>query len=160
MKRPIPFFVAILLLFAGCGIGDGPTMAPDFETQLVDGTPFKLSQLKGSYVVLDVWGSWCGPCIHEIPELVALHQKYGDRVAFVSVALEKNDRTWEKVAERFGFSWKFQIVEEAPFVLSSSIARAFGVTEIPAKFIITPEGKLISGMDYQQMDEFLGHTVL
>lgn len=146
------------MAFVGCG-GTNST-APDFETRLIDGTPFKLSELKGQYIVIDFWASWCGPCIHEMPQLIALHNKYGDKVAFVTIALEKNDRTWRKVTERFGFSWKYQVVEEVPFVLSSSIARAFGVTEIPTKFIITPEGKLISGMDYQQMDEFLGHSAL
>ena len=134
-------------------------LAPEIETQLIDGTPFKLSDLKGSYVVLDFWGSWCGPCLAEAPQLVALHEKFGDRVVFVSIAFEKNDKRWQQTAERLGFSWKHQIVEISPVLLGSGIARDYGVSDIPAKFIVTPDGKLISGMDFDQMDTYFEATL-
>lgn len=152
--------ILFIFFLIGCG---GPTAdngMPELETQLIDGSDFRLSEFKGNYVVLDFWGSWCGPCIREMPELVALHQKYGQQVVFVTIALERNDRNWKKVADRFGFSWKYQIVETAPMVVASEIARNFGVTEIPATFVITPEGKLLPKMDIRQVDEFLSSTSL
>lgn len=146
------FFGAKLLI--GCSGAENGDQAPDFETELIDGSAFKLSDLKGQYVVLDFWGSWCGPCLRDMPKLVDLHTKYGDRVTFVTVALEKDDRYWKQTADKAGFVWKHQVVEQSKVVLASSIARAYGVTDIPAKFIITPEGKLISGMNFEQMEQY------
>ena len=147
--------VALVLGFTSCNSGDSKNLAPEIEAELIDGTPFNLSELRGEYVVLDFWGSWCGPCLRDIPKLMELYAKYGDKVVFVSVAFEKNDKRWKSVADRAGFSWKHQIVEEAKILLASPISRSYGVTDIPAKFIVTPEGELISGMNFEQMDAYL-----
>lgn len=149
----------ILLLFsvflvAGCAPKNN-SEAPEIKTELIDGTPFKLSDLRGEYVVLDFWGSWCGPCLAEAPELVKLHKKFGNQVTFVSIAFEKNGKRWKQTAERLGMNWKYQAVEISPVLLGSGIARDYGVSDIPAKFIVTPEGKLVSGMDFKQMEEYL-----
>ncbi len=147
-----------LLIFASCSPSNHDE-APEIETTLIDGAAFKLSELRGQYVVLDFWGSWCGPCLAEAPQLVALHQKFGDEVVFVSIAFEKNDKRWKQTSERFGFDWKYQAVEMTPILLGSPIARAYGVSDIPAKFIVTPDGKLLRGMDFNQMDAFLSSTL-
>lgn len=154
MKNLIVVF-ALALGFTSCNSGGSKNLAPEIEAELIDGTPFKLSELRGEYVVLDFWGSWCGPCLRDIPRLMELYAKYGDRVVFVSVAFEKNDKRWKSVADKAGFSWKHQIVEEAKILLASPISRAYGVADIPAKFIVTPEGELISGMNFEQMDAYL-----
>jgi thiol-disulfide isomerase/thioredoxin len=154
-------FCAVLLLlvsFSAC-VPSADDSAPEITGQLIDGTPFQLSELRGEYVVLDFWGSWCGPCLADIPKLMALHEKYGDQVTFVSIAFEKNDKRWRQVSEKAGFSWKHQLVEQAPVLLASSIARDYGVADIPAKFIVTPEGKLILGMNFEQMDTYLEATL-
>ena len=154
MKNLIVVF-ALALGFTSCNSGGSKNLAPEIEAELIDGTPFKLSELRGEYVVLDFWGSWCGPCLRDIPRLMELYAKYGDRVVFVSVAFEKNDKRWKSVADKAGFSWKHQIVEEAKILLASPISRSYGVADIPAKFIVTPEGELISGMNFEQMDAYL-----
>lgn len=157
--RLLSSFLVVALLFVGCAPKNNE-LAPEIESELIDGTPFKLSELRGKYVVLDFWGSWCGPCLAEAPRLVKLHEKFGEQVVFVSIAFEKNDRRWKQTAERLGFTWKHQLVQVSPMLLGSGIARDYGVTDIPAKFIVTPEGKLLSGMDFHQIDEFLGHSAL
>ena len=154
MKNLIVVF-ALALGFTSCNSGGSKNLAPEIEAELIDGTPFKLSELRGEYVVLDFWGSWCGPCLRDIPRLMELYAKYGDRVVFVSVAFEKNDKRWKSVTDKAGFTWKHQIVEEAKILLASPISRAYGVADIPAKFIVTPEGELISGMNFEQMDAYL-----
>lgn len=130
-------------------------LAPDFETTLIDGSAFKLSSLQGGYVLLDFGGSWCGPCLRDYPKLVALDQRYADRLTIVSVALEKDAKSWDKAIKKFGFLWKHQIVDQNRFVMMSSIARTYGVTEIPAKFLIAPDGKLLGKLSFREIEEVL-----
>ena len=154
MKNSARLVFILSIFLMGCSNTPNQSLAPEIETTLIDGSQFKLSELKGNYVVLDFWGSWCGPCIRDFPKLIALYDKYSEEVIFVTVAFEKNDKRWKAVSEKAGFNWKYQIVEEAKVLLASSIARDYGVIDIPAKFIVTPEGKLISGMDFDQMDAY------
>jgi hypothetical protein len=77
----------------------------------------------------------------------------------VSIAFERDDTRWRAVAQKAGMNWKHQIVEEVKVLLASSIARDYGVTEIPATFVITPEGKLIRGMNIEQIDAYLEATL-
>jgi thiol-disulfide isomerase/thioredoxin len=151
--------LVLILGITSCSTEGHKNLAPEIEAELIDGTPFKLSELRGQYVVLDFWGSWCGPCLRDIPKLMALYARYGDKVVFVTVAFEKNDKRWKSVADKAGFTWKHQIVEQAKILLVSPISRAYGVADIPAKFIVTPEGKLISGMNFEQMDAYLAASL-
>lgn len=130
-------------------------MAPDFETELVDGSPFKLSNLRGGYVLLDFWGSWCGPCRAANPKLVSLQKEYPLKITIVTVALEKSGQNWKKAAELDGFTWKHQIVEFHNLVMLSDIARAYGAAEIPQKFLISPEGMLLPKMTFEEISEVL-----
>lgn len=162
MKKLLKYIVIIAILaIAGFyisvkyfGAEEGET-APDFEATLIDGSAFKLSELKGKYVLLDFWGSWCPPCRKENPQLAKLHDKYPDELSIVTVALEKDSLTWKKVADLDGFKWKHQIVNYNKFVMLSPVARKYGVTEIPAKFLIAPDGKLIGRLSFKQIDSVL-----
>ena len=137
-------------------------LAPDFEAELIDGTPFKLSDLRGKYVILDFWGSWCRPCRLENPRLASIYNKYkgksfrdADGLEVVTVAMEKQDGAWERAAEMDGFTWKYQIVEQTMFVSLSGIARKYGVTEIPSKFLIDPDGNLREEKSLALIDNYL-----
>jgi thiol-disulfide isomerase/thioredoxin len=129
--------------------------APNFVAELVDGTKFQLTDLRGHYVLLNFWGSWCGPCRQDNPELVQLHEKFDDKLTIVTIALEKDGQAGKIEAVKDGFSWKHQIVEETSLVLLSSIARSYGVSEIPAKFLISPDGILLKQHSYKEIDQLL-----
>jgi thiol-disulfide isomerase/thioredoxin len=127
---------------------DSGEMAKDFSATMVDGTTFKLSDLKGKYVLLDFWGSWCGPCRQENPSLVALYNEtrnksYKNAGSFeiVSVAIETKEANWRKAIQSDGLTWKYQIGEMNRF--SSPIATLYGVREIPTKYFISPEGRIL-----------------
>ncbi len=129
---------------------DVGALAPDFEAELIDQSDFQLSDLRGSYVLLDFWGSWCPPCRKDNPNLVSLHnafhnKKYKDAENFhvVTIALERDLKRWKRAAEKDGFVWPHQIVQESRFVLSNPLAMKYQVSEIPAKFLINPEGQII-----------------
>jgi thiol-disulfide isomerase/thioredoxin len=136
--------------------------APDFSAKLIDGTEFKLSDLKGKYVLIEFWGSWCPPCRAENPKVVELYKNYkgsafkdADGFEIVTIALEKNDRTWRAAAEKDGFFWKYQIVEQAKIVVMSPLARTFGVTDLPSKFLIDPKGNLVGKVSLDEVNQTL-----
>jgi len=142
--------------------------APQISTKLVSGEEFKLSDLEGNYVLLDFWASWCGPCIKDSPKVVNLYNQFNgknfkdaDNFEVVSVALERNDRNWKKASDKFGFGWKYQIVDIQRFVRLSEIANAYDVTNIPSKFLINPKGEII-GVDLsaQEMERLLSDRLM
>ncbi len=145
----------VFYLYVKYSAAEDGEVAPDFEATLVNGESFKLSNLQGKYVLLDFWGSWCPPCRKENPKLVALYKKYRDQLTIVTIALEKDEKHWKKASEKDGFVWKNQIVQQNRFVMLSSIARKYGVTEIPAKFLISPEGKLIGKPSFEEIGNLL-----
>ena len=133
---------------------------------MIDGSDFQLSSLKGDYVLLDFWASWCGPCRKDAPKLVALNNKYSgasfkDAGKFhtVSIALEKRGKAWKKFAEKGGFNWPKQIVEKHAVVMMSPIAQAYGVGEIPSKFLILPDGTIHPSMTFPEIDAYLAGKV-
>jgi len=144
--------------------GDGET-APNFTAQLPSGENFQLGDLKGKYVLLDFWGSWCGPCLAESPQLVRLHKKYQnsgfkDAQGFeiVSIGIERDKRRWHRTIQRLGLSWPYHIADltNSFKFFDSKIARQFGVRQIPTKFLIDPKGQIVEvNPSVSEVDEFL-----
>jgi len=139
--------------------------APDFMGILPDGNAFKLSQLQGQYVLLDFWGSWCGPCIRESPALVALYHKYDGKAfkdaagfTIVSVAIDKDKARWAKTIERLGLSWPYQLMDPVSSLrfFDSPIANEYGVKQVPTKFLINEKGLIIRiDPTLEEVDRFL-----
>jgi thiol-disulfide isomerase/thioredoxin len=137
--------------------------APEFTTQLVNGENYSLANSRGNYVLLYFWGSWCGPCIRNAPELVAISKNYkskffdkDSKLEILSVALEKKGKKWKRVVNKFGFNWELQVVHFHKIVLNSSIANKYGVLEIPSKFLIGPNGNIIlSKTSFLEIEQYL-----
>lgn len=126
--------------------------APNFEASLLSRSSFELDQLKGKYVLLDFWGSWCRPCRKEHPELVEIYQDFSNQalegaVGFeiVSVAMELDSAAWQKAIEKDQLPWPYQIMEEARDLnkVNVPIAQAYDIKKVPARFIINPEGLIV-----------------
>jgi len=155
-------FVAYKVVSIFSGVGKGEE-APDFTAELIDGSAYTLSDSRGHYVLLDFWGSWCGPCLRESPQLVAISNKYKDtkfdttsELHIVTVALEKKGEAWKRAAERFGFDWTRQIVHHHKVVMASPLANDYGVLDLPSKFLIGPDGNIItSKASFEEIDAFL-----
>lgn len=136
-------------------------MAPSFQSERLDGTLFDLANTKGKYVLLDFWGSWCGPCRRENRLLVQLNNRFSranfhDASGFeiVSIAIEKSEKSWLRAVEKDKLNWNNQIVQLHRF--ESPIAKLYGVKEIPTKYLIDPKGHIISvNQPINKISEFL-----
>lgn len=138
------------------------TSVPNFEASLLDGSPFILDQFnENKLILLDFWGSWCGPCRKANPELVSLYNEFenakfenADGFEIVSVAIETDEKPWKKAIQQDGLRWKNHIVQLDRF--SSPIAKLYGVHEIPTTYMINPEGKILGvNMTYDEMKKLL-----
>jgi len=145
----ISVFITMIALCSSCGAKTG-NMAPDFEATLIDGSNIQLSDYQGDYVLLDFWGSWCAPCRRENPALVKIYKKFenqesaeGERFKILSVALEKIEGQAEAAIKRDNLYWPDHVISMSRIVLASPIARAYGIAEVPSKFLINPQGEII-----------------
>ncbi|MFN0216767.1 MAG: TlpA family protein disulfide reductase [Saprospiraceae bacterium] len=133
--------------------------APDFEVGLLNGERAKLSDLKGKYVLLQFWGSWCGPCRKENPELVSIYQKYHDRgFEIFSVALEPNPRAWQAAITHDSLIWKYHTMESSEFV--GGRTQQYNVKSIPTTFLLNAEGVIMGvNLKPEYIDKMLGEKI-
>lgn len=120
-------------------------LATDFLAVRLDGEAFLLSDLRGKHVLLDFWGSWCGPCRRESPALVDLHARTKDELTIVSIGIEKDSARWLTALRQDGRDWPHQVMDRTGSTkfLSGEIADRYGVNQVPTNFLIDPEGRVI-----------------
>lgn len=117
-------------------------VAPDFTEAKIDGSTMKLSDLRGSVVLLDFWASWCGPCRKENPTVVALYNKYkNEGFTVMSVSLDKDKAPWEAAILKDGLSWPNHVSDLGYW--SSKVPKMYNVQGIPFTVLIDREGKII-----------------
>ena len=75
-------------------------VAPDFTLNDINGKPFTLSSLRGKYVVLDFWGSWCGWCIKGMPDMKKYYEKYKGKFEIVGIDCNDTADKWKAAVEK------------------------------------------------------------
>lgn len=133
-------------------------VAPDFTMNTIDSKTIKLSSLRGKYVMLDFWASWCQPCRQENPNVVKMYNKYKSKnFTILSVSLDKDAVAWKQAVIADGLTWT-HASELQDF--ESPTVRMYQVEAIPASFILDPSGKIIAkNLRGDDLDAFLGKTL-
>ncbi len=115
--------------------------APDISNKTPEGGTLALSELRGQYVLLDFWASWCRPCRMENPNVVKAYNKYHKSgFEILGVSLDQKRDKWLQAIEQDGLPWK-HISDLGGW--QSQPAAAYGISSIPATFLLDKDGVII-----------------
>ena len=117
---------------AGASIG---SEAPDFALADLDGNPIRLSELRGSPVIVNFWASWCGPCVDEFPLLDEASRSHArDGLAVIGIVFRDNSEAARAFMQRMGAAWP------AAMDPGEAIAERYGIYGPPETFFIDRDG--------------------
>src|SRR6267154_820587 len=142
---------ATMLVAAGCGASAKvpqsgnvirfvrhPDLAPEFALEGLDGKPLSLGSVRGKVVLLNFWATWCGPCRAEIPDLIALQEKYAGKLPIIGLTVDEDDAGVVKEAvARTGINY--------PVAMTSPEMRMKygGIAALPTSFVLDTEGRVV-----------------
>jgi thiol-disulfide isomerase/thioredoxin len=145
MKRYFIYTFVSVLFFMLCAKqnhaqSNAGNVAPDFTIKALDGREITLSKFKGKYVLIDFWGSWCGPCRKSSPMMVDLYNKLRAKEAnieFISIACnERNDAVWKKAIEDDKLTW-------TQLKIDRNVSIKYKIVGVPTCILVSPEGKIL-----------------
>jgi len=167
MKKTI-FFLMLAACTIGCKAGHEQTTAvasqqddvqveaPNFTLEDLDGNRLSLTSLRGKYVVVDFWGSWCPWCIKGFPKMKEYYQKYKDKLEIVGVDCGDTKAKWKAAVAEYELPWKHVYCPK-----NSKVIEDYGVQGFPSKVIIDPKGNVVEGIEgedprfYTLLDQLL-----
>jgi peroxiredoxin len=164
LKIILPIMLIAMLLVVGCSddpdssddgasSGDEVTLAPDFELDDLEGETVRLSNLKGSVVLINFWTTTCGYCIFEMPYLEQVYAEWQDAgLVLLTINIGESAEKITDFMQDHGFS--------LPVLLDSNrvVATQYGISSIPRTFLIDQDG-IIRGIKigaFQSVEEIEG----
>lgn len=145
--------------------GSPGSMAKDFSATDINGNKLALSDLKGKYVLLDFWASWCVPCRKGNPHLKELYARYKDKgIEFIGISDDdRNPDAWRKAVTKDGLPWLHVLrgldmqKRMSGLPNETEISDRFGIHTLPTKILIDQSGMIIGrfGEEEQELNEML-----
>ena len=120
-----------------------PFAAPTISLTDSDGHTLELSELRGKLVLVNLWATWCEPCLREMPSLERLQSRLGERIAVLAVS---EDRGGNKAVEPFIAKLGLKSVK-IYIDPKSEVGHAFGARGLPTSFLIDREGKVLGRVE-------------
>lgn len=112
--------------------------APDFTLNDLQGKPLSLKSLRGKFVILDFWGSWCGWCIKGFPEMKEYYNKYKGKFEILGVDCNDTEAKWKEAVKKNELPWLHVYNPR-----DSRLLEDYGVQGFPTKIIVGPDGKIV-----------------
>jgi thiol-disulfide isomerase/thioredoxin len=114
-----------------------PDPAPDFKLTALDGKPLTLAALQGKVVLLNFWATWCGPCRAEVPDLVALQDRYQGHLQIIGLNVDDEEADIKQYVEETGINY--------PVAMTSNDVRIQfgGIPALPTSFVLDMEGRVV-----------------
>jgi len=152
VKRALPLVLLAVVIALALGLqslqrtGAGGYEAADFELPDLDGRVHKLSDYRGKVVFLNLWATWCPPCIAEMPSIEALHRRFrADDLVVLTVSEDGGgDAVVRPFVERLGVTFPVLLDPDG------TVSPRYGVTGYPETFVIGRDGRVI--------EHFIGPT--
>ena len=132
-------------------------VAPNFTLNDINGKPLSLASLKGKYVLLDFWGSWCIWCIRGIPKMKEYYKKYDGKFEILGIDCNDTEAKWKEAVKKYELPWLHVYNPRGSKVLAD-----YGIQGFPTKILIGPDGKIVKtivGEDesfYKFLDDTFG----
>lgn len=145
MKKFLMMLVAFLAMNVSAMAQDVETlqpgtMAPDFTLNDLNNNPLSLSSLRGKYVVIDFWGSWCIWCVRGIPKMKEYYDKYKDKMEILGVDCRETEDAWRKGVAEHQLPWKHVYNPKGG---DTDITPKYLIKGYPTKALVDPEGKIV-----------------
>src|SRR5580658_730539 len=115
-----------------------PDPAPDFKLTALDGKPLTLAALQGKVIFLNFWATWCGPCRAEVPDLIALQDRYKGRLQIIGLNVDDDDAAEiQKYVDESGINY--------PVAMTSNDVRLQygGIPALPTSFVLDTQGRVV-----------------
>lgn len=135
--RMSPFYKSLQNRVEGSKYDVGKAMFQINSSNTYDGKAFDSNSWKGKFYLIDFWGSWCGPCMADVPDLKKLRDTYPDQLRVLGIASDK-DESWRKAIEQHDLNW-VQILNDKG---NGNFVSRLNVTGFPTKILVDPNGKI------------------
>lgn len=120
-----------------------PHPAPEVAFTGIDGKPAGLADLRGKPAVVNLWATWCQPCLREMPSLERLQEKLGDKLTIAAVSQDRGGETVVKpFLAKLGLD-KVRVYLDP----KSEVGKAFGVRGLPTSIVLDAEGREVGRVE-------------
>ena len=137
-RRVVRVWPVLLLLLAGCTAPPQARLggaAPDFTLPSIDGTPVRLSELKGKPVFINFWATWCVPCREEMPLMREVYEQNREKgLVILAVDMEEDASLVRRWVEQGGYTFTFLLDSDGELI------KRYNVTAAPTSYFVGPDG--------------------
>ena len=138
MKKFLVLLLVLLNIPVMAFAGSLPAVgmeAPDFEVTLLDGEVFRLSEQRGKVVLINIWATWCGPCVAEMPDINQLAQDYDEDLVVIGINCGEDEQTVANFVAENGYTYRF--ATDTDYFISGML---YPTTGIPYTIVVDGNG--------------------